>query len=155
MSRLSRETNMKIFSSKFIFFVCAYFSVMTITAQENKVEIQFQSHDPFKEVIEAPAALESKSLGQLVDFELITVYFGGYSKDELLKVVKDAKIRSVSPKDKESLLGLMVSLPVSTQAYIGKSNKILGNLTLFMESKIGLASIVDDKMLLKTYYFTW
>ena len=153
---------MKVFSAKYIFFLSAYFSAMAMTlaaqekaAQENKVEIQFQAHDAFKEVIEAPGALEGKALGQLVDFNLITVYFGGYSKDELLKVVKDAKIRSVSPADKESLLGLMVSLPLSTQAYIGKSQKILGNLTLFVEAKIGLASIVDDKMLLKTYYFTW
>lgn len=133
-------------------------SMPLLLSEEKIVEVNFQQHDPIKDLTANPEALVGKALYDIIEFEFITVTSGNYTTEELKKIAINARVRVANDKKLDEISQLLATKEITggaTHAIMGKAGNITGVITVFLERQIGIVSIPDKKIHLNTYYIDW
>jgi len=129
-----------------------------LLSEEKIVEVNFQQHDPIKDLTANPEGLVGKALYDIIEFEFITVTSGNYTTEELKKIAINARVRVANDKKLDEISQMLATKEITggaTHAIMGKAGNITGVITVFLERQIGIVSIPDKKIHLNTYYIDW
>jgi len=133
-------------------------SMPLLLSEEKIVEVNFQQHDPIKDLTANPEGLVGKALYDIIEFEFITVTSGNYTTEELKKIAINARVRVANDKKLDEISQMLATKEITggaTHAIMGKAGNITGVITVFLERQIGIVSIPDKKIHLNTYYIDW